>query len=108
MLSSILLRVSSQKFSLTIFCCPGDCIEFVVAEHRPCGVGLAHTSCDPQDFPLVGATINKVAHKYSLPGFVSERAPQFLISKFDQQSSKRVGVSVNVTDYVVALLRHYL
>jgi hypothetical protein len=32
---------------------------------------------------------------------------RFCVSKFDQQSTKRIGMAVHITDYVVVLLRHY-
>jgi hypothetical protein len=56
---------------------------------------------------LFGPAIDKIANKYCFAGVVSESAMGFCVSKFDQQSTKRISMTVNITYYVVLLLRHY-
>ena len=46
----------------------------MIAEHGKRGFGFAHGTPDPQNFALLGATINKIANKKFPSGFVPEGA----------------------------------
>jgi hypothetical protein len=57
-----------------------NCIELMISEYGEGGFGLTHGTRDLQNFPLLGAAINKIANKNCLSGFWSERALEFSIA----------------------------
>src|ERR1700738_4956579 len=106
MLSCVFFRMRSKETTLAIRCCPADCIELMIAEYGNGRFGLAHGTGDPQNLSLFRPAINKITNEDCLSNGVSEHASKFVISKLNQQSAKGVCVPVDVTDYVVTLVRH--
>jgi hypothetical protein len=55
---------------------------------------------------LVGPAINKIADKYYFSGIVLEHTCNLAIIEFNQQSPKRIRVSVDIPDYVVTFVAY--
>jgi hypothetical protein len=83
----------------------------MIAEHGEGRFGLAHSPRNPQNFSLLGPTINKITDKDDFSTRAAEHAFGVRVSEFCQQSTQSIRVAVDVTYYVVPfyvvpLVRH--
>jgi hypothetical protein len=96
----------SKESAKSVSSRPTYCIELMISKHGKGGVGFTHGTRDPQDLALLGAAINKIANKNGLSVFVSEHPLDLGIAQLDQQSAKRIRISVNIADYVISRARN--
>jgi hypothetical protein len=67
----------AKKTAIAVRCCPADRVKLMIAEHGEGRFGLAHSPRNPQNFSLLGPTINKITDKDYFSHRVAEHASKF-------------------------------